>query len=134
MTLAKGPLASFIKGMNDGSNTQLLQCGEITTASKRPRGSTGSGYRSGQRYGSKRADRPRGFKRKQTAQPKLASGTCTNNDCHVTTPDEITLICVRCGDAVAYTNENRCENCFADDQQKWHGKSLNSLLYRVGDG
>lgn len=37
-------------------------------------------------------------------------------------PDTPTgLRCIRCGNLVTFSNEDRCENCFAEDAIRWHG-------------
>ena len=148
-----GPLAPFIKGRRNDSDTGLLQqCGEVTTESGRPLSPTNSGRKkhrgTGQRYCSQRGDRrpkhsktvsPNDSRRKQATKPKCTPSSRPDHDCHDTTSDSIvstrlraypTLVCVRCGSDVAYTNENRCEDCLADDQQLWHGRDLSVDLNR----
>lgn len=149
-----GPLATFIKGRRNGSDTKLFQqCGEVTPESKRPFSSTSSGrakHRStGQRYCPQRRDRrskhpkvvsPNDTKRKHTTKSKRSHRARPDHGCHDTTSNAIittgarthpTLICVRCGGEVTYTNENRCEDCFADDQQLWHGRDLSVNLHKA---
>lgn len=36
--------------------------------------------------------------------------------------------CYFCGKPIVYTNEYRCEDCWADDQQKWPGKDRSVTL------
>ena len=145
-----GPLAPFIKGRRNDSDTGLLQqCGEVTTESGRPLSPASSRrkkHRSiGQRYCPQRRDgrqkhpktaQPNDPNRKQATKSKHPPRARTDHD---TTSDSTvstrswaypTLVCVRCGADVAYTNENRCEDCFADDQQLWHGRDLSVDLNR----
>jgi len=37
-------------------------------------------------------------------------------------------LCYFCGEPIVFTNEYRCENCWADDQQKWPGKDRSVTL------
>jgi hypothetical protein len=73
----------------------------------------------------------------QTTKSRHPLGTTTNNDSYDSTSHKIvpkrtwagpTLKCIYCGDDVVFTNENRCEDCFANDQRTWHGRPLRVKL------
>lgn len=36
--------------------------------------------------------------------------------------------CVRCGLPIKYAHETRCEDCFADDSQRYHGRSTRAII------
>jgi hypothetical protein len=44
-----------------------------------------------------------------------------------------TLKCVHCGGDVTFTNENRCEDCFAIDQEFWHGRPSRAKLEKPSE-
>ena len=146
-----GPLALFIQGMQDGRDTRLLrQCGENTSEPDKSVSETTQHSIQHERYGKRHSSqrRDRGSKhrspiktydsrRQQAAKPRRFNQSSRHNGRNDSAKNKIvtkrtwsapTLICVNCGADVNFTNETRCEDCFADAQNIWHGRSLRVKL------
>lgn len=91
------------------------------------------------RAGAKR--RTRQSRRRQTSRPNPAQkrrepqrrirDRSSNISSHVTTTteDDLGLKCNRCGAVIRYPNEHRCEDCFADDVDRWPGNDQSATLH-----
>lgn len=134
----KGPLSPFLPGVRN-ANAILRQTGSDTAEqsaepSSRPpterfrERAYGQGYRNQRGYVRKDSGsgtQPRKPKRKRHPRPHHGRNDATPHK----TPLIPTSHC-RCGKPVVFTNETRCEDCYANDQGVWHGQSMNLLLYK----
>ena len=153
-----GPLAHFIQKGQNGSDTKLLrQRGENASKSdagrsfsrantkrksKRPTGKSDCTQCRDRRPKHSTSGTTNDSRRKQATQSRHAHGTARNNGRHDSASNKAirkrawtapTLKCDYCGHDVTFTNENRCEDCFANDQQIWHGNATRVKLETPGE-
>lgn len=141
----KGPLSSFLHGVNH-ANASIRSAGTDSPEPNDSPGRPSSRFKRqrtfGQGFSSQRRHRKQ--KRRPAATPTSKSKLAhrarlsrSQNDRHDAAthaahrgPLTPTPTCVQCGEPVVFTNETRCEDCWADDQGIWHGRSLNLVLYK----
>lgn len=73
-----------------------------------------------------------------TSQPKQCARTRANNASDDSTSNTFQSerprtsspleYCVRCGSTIKYAHETRCEDCFADDSQRYHGRATRASI------
>lgn len=135
-----GPLAPFLRGETNVNADSIFRQAESNSEESTGTAKRVPSWRSRQRsYGQGYCSQRRPSKQKRrshkaTAKPRRfrRSNSRPVNGRNDATPYKTPLIptstCFRCGSNVVFTNENRCENCFAEDQSVWHGRSLNVIL------
>jgi hypothetical protein len=138
-----GPLASYLRDhphANLSESTDLPTSEEAVGADQEPRRSVRRTVRrTGERAGTQRRSRkPRG---RQTNRPNPAQKSresqrrtrdrpadVSSRDTAANS-DTLGLRCNRCGAVIRYPNEHRCEDCFADDVDRWPGNDQSATLH-----
>lgn len=143
----KGPLSPFLHGALRNANASLRQTGENSPepddatgkpSSRVKRQRTFGAAFSNQRRHRKSKRRPttsttpttksRFARRINVSRPQNGRDDAASHTAH-RGPLIPTTVC-SCGAPVVFTNETRCEDCYANDQGIWHGRSLNLILYK----
>jgi hypothetical protein len=121
---ATGPLASYLRDQHDAEldteqkpRRTLRRARECGRAQRRTR-------QSGRRQ-TNRTSQPTPERR----EPKRRSGRQHSDvPSHDPKADATYVVCVRCGRPITYPNERRCEDCFADDVNRWPGTDQSATL------
>lgn len=140
----KGPLSSFLHGDNH-ANASIRSAGTDSPEPNDSPGKSSSRFKRertfGQGFSNQRRHRkpkrrpattttkPRLARRAKLPRPQDGGHDAATHTAH-RGPLTPTAACVQCGEPVVFTNETRCEDCWADDQGVWHGRSLNLVLYK----
>lgn len=146
---APPPLASFVGEFNRGLDTKLSPTQTATAEtvrdgsrpspsppilySLRDRPKCRSRFKDSSRLGPEYNSRRKG-KKSRRRRPSKAVGyplgntkTNTNNQ-QGPLPDGVTQCRVCSGEKPEHEIDCRCENCWADAQKRWHGKSLRARI------
>jgi hypothetical protein len=124
-----GPLASYLR--------EHCHAAPATTLDRPPQS---TGRRTRERAGTqRRARKSLGRQTNRPAKPaqkSRESKRCTRDrssdvSSHdkPTNPDTHGLACSRCGSPIRYPNEHRCEDCFAEDVDRWPGNDQSAIIF-----
>jgi hypothetical protein len=137
-----GPLASYLRDhlhANLSESTDLPTCEETVGADQEPgRSRRREVRRTRECAGTKRRSRkPRGRQanrpnpaqksREPQRRPRDRSTGVSSPDTAANS-DTFGLRCIRCGAVIQYPNEHRCEDCFAEDVDRWPGNDQSAVL------